>query len=84
MPPTLADVATGANNLQALPTDFHRPVMLKGVQWLTAIDKGDGRASEFDAWFERELGRMKARHVFGREDNQALGQYGGVPAYRSW
>lgn len=82
--PTLVDETTGTNNLQGLPAQYHYSVMVAGLRLLTAIDKGDARDQQFAQWFDTEMKRMKSRHVFGREQGQQLGQYGGVPSYRSW
>ena len=84
VPPTLVDSTTSTNKLQALPAEYHSAVMVPGVQWLLSIDKGEGTVAQMDQWFEREMKRMKKNHVFGREQEQVMGQYGGPGAYRSW
>jgi len=82
--PTLVDATNSTNNLQALPAEYHYPIMVTGLRYLTGIDNGDGRSRDFDEWFQREMRRMKSRHVFGREQDQLLSQLGGIPSHRSW
>lgn len=82
--PDLTDSTGAGNGFDAFPVDFHRSVLLKGARLLLAEYNGDGRAGQFDQWFEREMEKLKKRRKNGLQEQLRVGQHGGIPAYRSW
>jgi hypothetical protein len=59
LPPTL-DEAANVENLRRIPERYHQTVLVPGVRYLARRSKGDNRAQEDEAKFEKGIDWMKA------------------------